>query len=145
LSSLIDGGFNTGGETYVVGLCVDKNSIPHYQSIHYLTDIPATQQNIGAYATIMANTRRSLGNSITYTIGGAFFTNTGIMFQPNKFISIVDVIHNYRGDMLIHDVVFDYDVESGLSQTTIKVVPYGSFTSLSPEDLVKIALKNKTK
>lgn len=144
IETFIDDGLNIQKPLFVAGTCVDNGAIPNNQMIEFIKDIPITKSDAIKLATIIANTKRAFKNTITYTIEGTFFSDNGILYKPNTFVFMQDNIHNYNGNMLICDVDFIYDVSSGKT-TTLTLAPEGSFTSIAPDDYIKILNKNKVK
>ena len=144
IETFVDDGLNIQKPLFVAGTCVDNGAIPNNQMIEFIKDIPITKSDAIKLATIIANTKRAFRNTITYTIEGTFFSDNGILYKPNTFVFMQDNIHNYNGNMLISDVDFTYDVSSGKT-TTLTLAPEGSFTSIAPDDYIKILNKNKVK
>lgn len=136
---------NKNGNQFNIGLCVDKAAIPHYQSINFVQNILGNQDDAIKLAQLTSNARRTLGFSLTYTKEGSFFSDTNTLYQANKYITIQDKIHDYQGDMLIHNVLFDYDIPNGYSRTVFDAAPFNGFTTDEPEQIFKIMKKNVVK
>jgi prophage tail gpP-like protein len=114
-------------ETYITNEAIDQDIRPSrikYTHMETSTIDDGTVQNRALWEL---NLRRCEGFKYMAVVQGFNASKDKSIWLPNKLVNIVDEYCNVKGQYLISEVVFNYDLQNG-SKTTLKLVDKDSFT-----------------